>query len=318
MPNIAKQLPITCSGHTRPVTDLVFSKAHLLSACKDKNPILRRADTGDLVGTLEGHKGAVFGVSLNSSSKLAATGAADFSAKIWDTGTGLEKYSFEHTHVVKSVAFSKDSKKLLTGSNEKLLKVFDIQQPSNEIIELYSGHAGYIKRAFFCREDKCIISCAEGDKRLKIWDRSCGKVIHSIEFFTYPCSIEISNDGKILTTTYGSTVSLYEIDKMTKIRDIEIPCKLECASLHPEKCLFVCGGEDFKAYKFDFQRGSELESHKGHFGPIHCISFSKDGELFASGSEDGTLRLWQTVPGKTYGSWKFVDGELKNKKILYL
>lgn len=56
----------------------------------------------------------------------------------------------------------------------------------------------------------------------------------------------------------------------------------------------------------DLSFSSLTESYKGHFGPVHCVRFSPDGELYASGSEDGTLRLWQTAVGKTYGLWKCV------------
>ncbi|MBW04350.1 Serine-threonine kinase receptor-associated protein, partial [Eschrichtius robustus] len=83
-----------------------------------------------------------------------------------------------------------------------------------------------------------------------------------------------------------------------------------------------CRGEDFKLYKYDYNSGEELESYEGHFGPIHCVRFSPDGELYASGSEDGTLRLWQTVVGKTYSLWKCVlpeedSGELAKPKISF-
>ena len=87
---------------------------------------------------------------------------------------------------------------------------------------------------------------------------------------------------------------------LDKIKEVDIPCPVNSASLHPDRKIFVCGGDDFKLYKYDYESGAEIESFKGHFGPVHCVRFSPDGELYASGSEDGTLRLWQTEVITTY------------------
>ena len=43
--------------------------------------------------------------------------------------SGEEVHSFTHKHIVKCVRFSYDGKLLLTGSNEKLLRIFDIDKP---------------------------------------------------------------------------------------------------------------------------------------------------------------------------------------------
>ncbi|XP_036155345.1 serine-threonine kinase receptor-associated protein isoform X2 [Myotis myotis] len=273
-----RQTPLTCSGHTRPVVDLAFSGItpygyFLISACKDGKPMLRQGDTGDWIGTFLGHKGAVWGATLNKDATKAATAAADFTAKVWDAVSGDELMTLAHKHIVKSVDFTQDSNYLLTAGQDKLLRIYDLNKPEAEPKEI-SGHTSGIKKALWCSEDKQILSADDKTVRLEL------------------------------------------------IKSFETPATINSASLHPEKEFLVAGGEDFKLYKYDYNSGEELESYKGHFGPIHCVRFSPDGELYASGSEDGTLRLWQTVVGKTYGLWKCVlpeedSGELAKPKISF-
>ncbi|XP_001600320.1 serine-threonine kinase receptor-associated protein [Nasonia vitripennis] len=305
-----RQTPLTCSGHTRPVVHLHFSDVtdsgyYLISACKDGKPMLRQGDTGDWIGTFEGHKGAVWGVALNSEATKAATGAADFNAKVWDAVRGEELHSFQHNHIVKCVEFSKESEYLATGSNEKLVRIFDLNKPEADP-QVFSGHTSGIRHATFFDNDKLLITCAD-DKTLRVWDRSSGLEVKKLEFPAIPRSMELSKDGKIITTTHSNIVTFWDSKELTKLREFTVPTQVNSASLHPDNSIFVCGGEDLKMYKFHYTTGVEIESFKGHFGPIHCVRFSPDGELYASGSEDGTLRLWQTTVGKTYGLWRCVE-----------
>ncbi|CAH0563878.1 unnamed protein product [Brassicogethes aeneus] len=315
-----RQMPLTCSGHTRPVVHLDFSEVtqsgyFLISACKDGKPMLRQGDTGDWIGTFEGHKGAVWGVALNSEATRAASGAADFSCKVWDAVSGEELHNFQHNHIVKSVRFSsKNSNLLVTGSNEKLVRIFDLNNPEASP-EVFTGHTAGIKHALFFRDDTQLISCAD-DKTLRVWDRAAKQEVNRLDFPSSLSSLEVSKDGSVLTLTYANKVAFYDADNLTKIREFTLPTTVNSASLHPDKSIFVAGGDDLKVYKYDYTTGNEIESFKGHFGPIHCLKFSPDGELYASGSEDGTLRLWQTTVGKTYGLWKCVDGNQLNNDVM--
>lgn len=306
----ARQTPLTCPGHTRPVVHLDFSEItkfgyFLISACKDGKPMLRQGETGDWIGTFEGHKGAVWGACLNGEATRAATGAADFTAKVWDTISGAQLHEFSHKHIVKAVAFSPDSNHLLTGSNEKLLRIFDLQKPDSEPVCI-KGHEGSIRYVRWIGDGKQLITAAE-DKTVRIWDAHNSTEIKKLEFDSQALGMDISHDGTTLVISCGKTVSFWDCQSLEQLKTFEVPSLVYSACLHNNKEFFVAGGEDFKLYKLSYEDGSEIESFKGHFGPVHCVRFSPDGEIYASGSEDGTLRLWQTTVGKTYGLWKWVD-----------
>ncbi len=68
----------------------------------------------------------------------------------------------------------------------------------------------------------------------------------------------MSRDCKLLSICYGSYVMFWDIDSMNMIKEFKIPTQVLSSTLHPDKSVFVCGGEDFKMYKYDFKDGNEI------------------------------------------------------------
>ncbi|UYV77984.1 STRAP [Cordylochernes scorpioides] len=178
---------------------------------------------------------------------------------------------------------------------------------------VFKGHQGSIRQALYLNDS--ILMSASDDKTVsctssggaRFWDKRLEKDVRQLHFSTCPSSLELSPDRSTLVVAYGRSVGFWSVsgsDPCHLLQELSVPTSVNSASLHPSKSVFVCAGEDCKVYKYDYLTGVELECFKGHFGTIHCIRFSPDGELYATGSEDGTLRLWQTTVGKNYGLWR--------------
>ncbi|GAA41216.2 serine-threonine kinase receptor-associated protein [Clonorchis sinensis] len=327
MSSAIKQAPISCPGHTRPVVDIYFSVETdcgtlFITAAKDCKAILRRGDTGDWIGTFLGHEGAVWSCVLDAHATKAATGAADFTAKLWDTVSGHQLLSITEEHVVRCTDLSKtDSGAFLaTANNAKKISVYDLIAPTKPLIQL-QAHDEFLRRTLWCDGDRHLLTASE-DATIKLWDLKDRKKNPVIETpcWSRSCSLAVKdfqfhhpNDehtGETLAAVAaGAAVHLYLYDwrntsaSPDPIESFNLPCNMNSVSIHPTDNTLVCGGEDHYIYRVDRTTGEILETCKGHFGPVHCVRFSPDGHVFTSGSEDGTVRLWQTEPGQKYGLW---------------
>ncbi|KAK3031121.1 hypothetical protein RJ639_035119 [Escallonia herrerae] len=292
-------VPLVCHGHSRPVVDLCYSPVtpdgfFLISASKDSTPMLRNGETGDWVGTFEGHKGAVWSCCLDTNALHAASGSADFTAKIWDALTGSELHSFEHKHIVRACAFSEDTNFLLTGGVEKVLRIYDLNcsdAPPREV----DKSPGSVRTVAWLHSDQTILSSCTDLGGVRLWDVRTGNIERTLETKSPVTSAEVSQDGRYITTADGFSVKFWDANHFGLVKSYDMPCTVESASLEPKYGVkFVAGGEDMWIRVFDFHTGEEIACNKGHHGPVHCVRFSPGGETYASGSEDGTIRIWQT------------------------
>lgn len=306
MATTSRKIPLICSGHSRPVPEMNYSKItqdgfFIISACLDGKAQLRNGETGDWIGTFVGHKGAVWSSHLNSSALRAVTGSADYSAKLWNALTGDEIASIAHPRIVKSVRFSNDDQFLLTGGQDKLLRLFDVK--TNAQLFQLEGHSDSIKSAIFNQDDSLIFSCsADG---VRVWDRKSAKEVKRISNVP-TTNIDLSYDHKYLVVTHGKTTTFYNSTTFELERQYASSVDVNGAALSPDGKNFVVGCIDGAVRSYDFENGKENEVLKGHHGPVHCVRYAPDGNTFASASEDGTLRLNITVL-KNYGLWVVQD-----------
>jgi len=262
--------------------------------------MLRNGETGDWIGTFIGHKGAVWTAHLNATAEKAITGSADFTAKLWDAITGEELHNFNHKRIVRSVRFSADSTKFLTGGQEKLLRIYDLNKFDSEPLVL-DGHEEQIKVALWVSPE--VLISGGGDDTIRVWDLRSMKQVKNISLKSFT-NMEITVDGKYLVTSGGKDVSFWDLQKFDKSKDFSLTVDVSSASLSPDGSTLVVGSTDLTVRTYEYGSGKELEILKGHHGPVHCVAFAPDGASFASGSEDGTIRLWQSGEPRAYGLWQ--------------
>ncbi|KAK9464171.1 WD40-repeat-containing domain protein [Lipomyces oligophaga] len=305
----SRYVPLTCTGHSRPVTDLCFSSRfedgsyYLISACKDGAPMLRDGVTGDWIGTFTGHQGATWSAAFSLDASHSVTASADFSAKVWETTTGKVLNTFPHKHVVRTAQFIPAQSAppfVITAGHEKLIRIWDVASSTSNLVMAWQGSESTIKYSLWI--DQSTVVTAGDDKTVTWWDlRTKNHKIESVILEGPISQLEVRNG--IISIASGHSVSFFHAGNRRLMQKKAVSYGTSSASLHPFLKKFATGSStDTWVRIHDLDSGELLDTLKGHHGPVHSLSYSPDGQILSTGGEDGTIRLWRSEPGP-YGLW---------------
>mmetsp|Transcript_12824 Transcript_12824/g.17730 ORF Transcript_12824/g.17730 Transcript_12824/m.17730 type:complete len:336 (+) Transcript_12824:40-1047(+) len=315
--------PIIMKGHTRPITQVRYNYDGdlIFSSSKDKVVTCWRSDTGDRLGTYDGHKGAIYSLDVDRKSTLVATGASDSSARLWDAETGKELAQFEVKSNVRYVKFSLGDRMLLAAQDKQFGSqptafIYDVAGEGKESFSpnpnprasfFVEGNKENILSALWADLNRSIITAHE-DGILRKWDVETQKIIKEVGVFdTNMNSIAYSKDETmIVASSPGDHCAKLLDSKSLKImKTYQSNRPINAAAVSPIYNQVLIGGGiqardvalvdsrmshfevDFWHICYQFYMGSA----KGHFGPVNSIDIHPNGKSFVSGGEEGEIRL---------------------------
>ncbi|SCV05072.1 LANO_0G17854g1_1 [Lachancea nothofagi CBS 11611] len=329
--------PILLKGHERSLTQVKFNREGdlIFSCAKDSVASVWYAINGERLGTFEGHQGTIWSIDVDKFTKYTVTGSADFSIKLWDIETGQNVYTWKTKTPVRRVEFSPSGDKFLAVLDGVMgypgsVTVYELprdaqthqlsQEPSEEPLFNIMTQEGFDIAAVAAWSflDQ-YIAVGHKDGRVSKYDGATGEFIDALELHTQSVSdVQFSPDGTyFITSSRDSDAKLVDIETLEVLKTYETDCPLNSACITPLKQFVILGGgQDAKDVTTTSSREGKFEARlyhkifqdeigrvKGHFGPLNCVAVSPQGTSYASGGEDGFVRLHHF--DKSYFDFKY-------------
>src|SRR5712671_5611389 len=165
----------------------------------------------------------------------------------------IQKIFHGHYYSVISVAFSPDGFRIVSGSEDKTIRLWDAET-GDPIGKPLDRHSDGVNSVAFSPDGSRIVS-GSWDKTIRLWDAETGDPIGKpLEgHCDGVSSVAFSRDGsRIVSGSWDETIRLWDAETGDPI-------------------------------------GKPLE---GHSSRVLSVAFSRDGSRIVSGSLDNTIRLW--------------------------
>lgn len=170
------------------------------------------------------------------------------------------------------------------------------------------AHTSTIRSIIWGSDPNVLITACE-DKQIRWFDVRARSPINAYSLDGAIGSCELNTSQSTLSVAAGKTAYFFSGSIPGQlIKSVTFPKEVSSVAVHEGDRKFVTGSNQdtwAKVWNIDTDGTKEpLDVWKGHHGPIWSLGFSPDGKLCASGSEDGTVKLWKFCDGEAYGLWK--------------
>ncbi|RYP27056.1 hypothetical protein DL767_007830 [Monosporascus sp. MG133] len=231
-----------------------------------------------------------------------------------------------HGDDVSSVAFSPEGSRLVSGSFDGTIKIWDAA--TGACLSTLTGHDDSVSSVAFSPDGSRLAS-GSSDGTVKVWDATTGAYLSTVAGHgDLTLSVAFSSDGSrvasgssdgaltlsVAFSPDGSRVASGSSDGSIKVWDAATGVCLSTLAGHghevcsvtfsPDGSRLASGSGDGTVKVWDAATGAYLLTLKGHRSLVNSVAFSPDGSRLASGSSDGSVKVWDAATGASLSTFE--------------
>ncbi|WP_399138410.1 NACHT and WD repeat domain-containing protein [Streptomyces sp. NBUA17] len=218
-----------------------------------------------------------------------------------------------HTDNVNAVAYRADSRTLVTGSNDRTARLWDVADPHRpRPLATLTGHTEKVSHAAFSPDGRTLAT-AGWDDTVRLWNvsrPSRPRAAAVLRGHTDDVNaVAFGPDGTILATAgTDGTVRLWDVTDPSRPRTTAVlpaggaDAAVVSVAFSPDGRTLAAAGFDnaVHLWTLDASGGAgRATTLTGHTAAVSWLAFGPDGKTLASSGWDRTVRLWDlTGPGR--------------------
>lgn len=287
-------------GHQGDIRQVMFSpnSKELVSVSIDQTIRIWNVETGEIIRTIK-EDGPIWALSIHPEGKILATGNTNGEINIWTEGK-LTQTIRGHSARIKTMLFSPDGQKIVSGSDDHSIKIWGLD---GECLKTLVGHTNWIWHLAISSNGDLIVSSSE-DRTVKFWDVETGFCTRTLDgYINQVWSLSFDSKGKLISSgSEDGIVRVWDVEKESVVSDlIGHQNWINCVTFNKEGNLLASGSADKTVIIWDVENAVRKDVLLGSKNWILSVAFSKDGRYIASGCEDGAILIWNLAnPSEPY------------------